>query len=110
MKFCGMVQSKMDPCLFIGKNFMAIVYVDNILFWSINENNIHNLAMQLREQGVDLEQEDDAAGFLGITLGRDKTTGLMEMKQFSLINSVLETLGLGDGIKKKNSILLNHHL
>ena len=86
MKLCGMVQSKMDPCLFIGKKVMAIIYVDNILFWYLNENNIQDLAMQFREQGVDLEQEDDASGFLGVTLGRDKATGIMEMKQVVLIN------------------------
>ena len=45
MEFCGTVHSKMDPCLFIGKKVMEIIYVDNIIFWSINENNIHNLAM-----------------------------------------------------------------
>ena len=31
-KLCGMVQSKMDPCLFIGKKVLAIIYVDDILF------------------------------------------------------------------------------
>ena len=32
MELCGLVQSKMDPCLFIGKKVMAIIYVDDILF------------------------------------------------------------------------------
>ena len=32
MKFCGMVQSKMDPCLFIGKTVMVNIYVEDILF------------------------------------------------------------------------------
>ena len=74
MELCGLVQSKMDPCHFIGKKFMAIIYVDNILFWAVNVNDIHDVAMELRKQGVDLEQEDDAAGYLGVTLGRDETT------------------------------------
>ena len=98
IKFCGMVQSKTDTCLFIGKKVMAIIYVDNILFWYVNENNIHYLAMQLRDQGVDLEQEDDIAGLLGATLGHEKATGIMEMKQVSLINRVLETLRLNYGM------------
>ena len=63
-------------------------------------NDIHEKAMKLCEQGVDLEQEDDTAGFLGVTLGRDETTGLMEMKQVGLIDSVIETLGLYDGMVK----------
>ena len=77
MKLCGMQQPKMDPCLFIGNKVVAIIYVDDILFCSVDENNSHDLAMKLRSQGVDLEQGDDAAGFLGITLGRDEETGLM---------------------------------
>ena len=81
MKLCGMVHSKMYPCLFIGNKVMAIIYVDNILFWFVNENNIHDVAMQLREHGVNLEQEVDAAGFLGITLDRDEETSIMETKQ-----------------------------
>ena len=79
---------------------MALIYVDYILFWSVDENNIHDLAMNLRSQGVDLEQEDDAAGFLGVTLGCDEATCLMEIKQFGLIDRVIETLGLDDGMSK----------
>ena len=35
---------------------MAIIYVDYILFWSVNENDIHKKAMQFRKLGVNLEQ------------------------------------------------------
>ena len=44
MELCGMVQSNIDPCLFIGKKVMAIIYVDDILFWSINENDMNEKA------------------------------------------------------------------
>ena len=53
--------------------------------------------MKLRAVGVDLEQEDDAAGFLGVRLERDSETGLLEMKQEGLISRVIETLGLDIG-------------
>ena len=56
--------------------------------------------MQLREKGVNLEQEDDTEVFLGVTLGCYEATGLMEMKQVGLNNCVLETLGLDDGMVK----------
>jgi hypothetical protein len=42
--------------------------------------------------GVDLEQEDDAAGFLGVTLDRDGLSGLLEMEQMGLIKRVFEAL------------------
>ena len=44
--------------------------------------------------GVDLEQEDDAAGFLGVRMERDEKTGLIEMKQTGLIDRVIEAMGL----------------
>jgi hypothetical protein len=94
---CGLEQSKFDPCLFIGPNVMCIVYVDNLIFWSRNVANIDKVAMELCKLGVALEQEDDAAGFLGVKMERDSTTGLLEMKQTGLIQRVIEALGLDNG-------------
>jgi hypothetical protein len=62
MVICGMVQSKLDPCLFVGEKANCIFYVDGLIFWACNEKDIHHIAMKLREVGVDLEQETDAAG------------------------------------------------
>ncbi len=58
--------------------------------------------MALPELGVDLDQEDNAAGFLGVTLDCDGPSGLIEMKQMGLIKRVIEALGLGldDGYAK----------
>ncbi len=41
--------------------------------------------MTLQDLGIDLEKEDDEAGFLGVTLDRDASTGLLEMRQTGLI-------------------------
>ena len=56
--------------------------------------------MQLRKQGVNLEQEDDATGFLGVTFGRDEATVIMEMNKVGLIDRVIKTLGLYYGTAK----------
>ncbi len=56
--------------------------------------------MQLCELGVALEQEDNAAGFLGVTLEWDPETGLLEMKQTGLIKQVIKALGLDNGLVK----------
>ena len=66
----GLKKSKFDPCLFLGEKVTCIVYVDDLIFWARNEDNIHNLEINLRELGVNLDQEDDAVGFLGVTLGK----------------------------------------
>jgi hypothetical protein len=57
--------------------------------------------MKLQDLGVDLEKEDDAAGFLGVTLDRDASTGLLEMKQTGLIKRVIEALSLDDRYAKE---------
>ena len=59
--------------------------------------------MEFLKQGVNLEQDDDAAGFLGVTLGQDEATGFMEMKQVGLLDSVIETLGLDYGMENIES-------
>ena len=52
--------------------------------------------MELLELGVDLEQEDDAAEFLGVTLEQDLETGILDMKHTGLIQCVIESVSLDD--------------
>jgi hypothetical protein len=101
LETCGLEQSKFDPCLFVDEKVICVVYVDDLIFWSKDTVAINDSAMQLRELGVDLEQEDDAAGFLGVMLERDPETSLLEMKQTGLIKRIIEALGLDDGAKGK---------
>jgi hypothetical protein len=93
MKAVGMQVSKLDPCLFVGERVMAVAYVDDILFWATDEAYINELGSKLREQGLLLEQEDDAAGFLGVKMTKTED-GNIEMKQTGLIDRVVEALGL----------------
>ena len=97
LEACGLKQSKFDPCLFIGPDVMCIVYVDDLIFWSRDVAKIDKVGMELCKLGVALEQEDNAAGFLGVSMERDSSTGLLELKQTGLIERVVEALGLDDG-------------
>ena len=49
-----MLQSNIDPCLFIGVKVICIIYVDDLIFWAKDESDIHDLAMNIRDLGVDL--------------------------------------------------------
>ena len=89
----GMEVSKLDPCLFIGSRVMAVAFVDDILFWSTDQAYINELGSKLREQGLLLEQEDDAAGYLGVKMTKT-VDGHIKMKQTGLIDRVVEALGL----------------
>ena len=56
--------------------------------------------MHLRGLGIDLEQEYDAAWFLGVNLEQEINTGFIEMKQTRLIQCVIEAVGLDNGMVK----------
>ena len=45
--------------------------------------------MKLCDLGVDIEQEDDSNGFMGVNLERDEETGLINTKQPLLINRAI---------------------
>jgi hypothetical protein len=64
----GMKVLKLDPCLFVGDCVMVVAFVDDILFWATDEAYINKLGSKLQEQGLILEQEDDAAGFHGVKM------------------------------------------
>eukprot|EP00804_Cyclotella_cryptica_P019245 CCRYP_006143-RA/>CCRYP_006143-RA protein AED:0.10 eAED:0.10 QI:0/-1/0/1/-1/0/1/0/179 len=40
MNLCGMEQSTLDPCLFIGKKVICICSVDDFIFWAMDEADI----------------------------------------------------------------------
>ncbi len=89
-----MKQSQLDPCLFIGSRVICIVYVDDLLFWSPKEEYIYEFSEHLCAEEVELEEEGDAAGFLGVQLHRDETTGHIHMTQEGLIKRIIDALGL----------------
>ena len=64
----GMHVSKSNPCLFISKKVIAVAFVDDILFWLSDVAYIDKLGSKLRAQDLLLEQEDNAAGFLGVKM------------------------------------------
>jgi len=87
----GMQVSKLDPCLFVDDRVVCICYVDDILFWSKDVKYINDLAEKLRKQGLLLEQEDDAAGFLGVKLAKTDE-GKLILAQTGLTDRVIEAL------------------
>jgi hypothetical protein len=96
----GLEQSQFDPCLFTGPDVICVVYVDDLIFWLKDVPQINQVAMKSHELGVDFEQADNAAGFLGVTLDHDGSTGLLKMRQRGLIKRVIEALRLDDGYAK----------
>jgi hypothetical protein len=86
-----------DPCLFISDNVICLVYIDDTLFFSPKQEYIDQVIDKLHhEQEMDLEVEQDVAGFLGVHLDHDPSTGCIKLTQTGLIKHIIDTLGVGD--------------
>ena len=45
------MMSKVDPCLFIPKTLICVVYVDDFLFWECSQSDIDNVMKSFKEYG-----------------------------------------------------------
>jgi hypothetical protein len=64
-----------DPCLFIFDKVICLVYVDDTLFYSPKPEYIDEVIQKLRDENVDLEEEEDIASFLGVHIKRNESNG-----------------------------------
>ena len=88
-----MKQIKLDPCLFIVDKLIAVMYVYDILMCSTEDQNMIDLTKLLNTEGIDLEEKNCAAGFLGVNLN-NTAGGSMMMTQEGLIESIIGAMGL----------------
>ena len=93
--------SEHDPCLFYKSGITSLVYVDDCLFFAEDIENIQSEIQLLREPKptiLELSEESDVAGFLGILM--EKTEEGVELKQTGLINRIAVSLGLEESTPK----------
>ena len=48
---CHFVTNKVDPCLFMSKTVVGVVYVGDSIFWERSKYDIDNLINSLKEDG-----------------------------------------------------------
>jgi hypothetical protein len=94
----GFVQQiDVDACLFISDKVICLVYVDDTLLYARNSEDIDEVLRRLQEdEGMQLEVEDDVAGFLGVQITRDEESGEVTLTQTGLINRIIEALNIDD--------------
>ncbi|KAL7529265.1 hypothetical protein ACHAWF_002908 [Thalassiosira exigua] len=88
----GLEPLNIDPCLFLGKDLLAIIYVDDVLFYGRSEDAIDELIEKLKHDDVRLRKEGTAEGYLGLKVERDGNKTILS--QPGLIKRVVEGLGL----------------
>ena len=88
----GFAQSAHDPCLFIRKDCLVIVYVDDCLFFTKTDTIIDKLIKQLKTKFT-LTTQGDVGAFLGIDIRRT-SAGHLELVQSGLIHNIISFVGL----------------
>jgi hypothetical protein len=85
--------STSDPCLFISDKVIALVYVDDTLLFSPKQEYINEILLKLKVKCLDLNIEEDVAGFLGVHVGKSPN-GSIEPTQVGLMDRIIAALGL----------------
>ena len=66
------MMSKVDPCLFMYKTMICVVYVDDFLFWAHSQSEIDNVVKSFKEDGSSYNWEhskgESVSEFLGIDI------------------------------------------
>ena len=89
----GFTQSKCDPCLFIRRGVVCLVYVDDCLLFGKEQNELDKMVQDLKDAEMDLTVEDDVAGFLGVLIQRNDD-GTVTLLQEGLTQRIIDALGL----------------
>jgi hypothetical protein len=88
----GLTASKLDPCLFISKSLIVIIYVDDILIYGKSDNEINEVIEQLKQDDIALHREGMAEGYLGVDIQQDRNKVILLQER--LTKRIITALGL----------------
>jgi hypothetical protein len=82
-----------DPCLFVSDTCICLVYVDDTLLFARSQTVITDVVNGLKRLGMDLEEEDDVASFLGVLIQKHPGANTtIELLQTGLIRRIIDAL------------------
>jgi hypothetical protein len=79
--------------LFASNSCICLVYVDDTLLFARSQGEIEAVVQGLKNLGMNLIEEDDVAGFLGVLFQRHSGTNpTIELLQTGLIQRIVDAL------------------
>jgi hypothetical protein len=94
----GFRTSSIDPCLFIRKDCLILLYVDVCLLFGQTEQVIQELIQQLSTK-YNIGEQGSVQDFLGIHITTD-VDGTIHFRQEGFITSILQDLHLDQSSHK----------
>ena len=88
-------QSDADPCLFISKDIIVLIYVDDALYFYKDKLAISDLKGKMVDEGMLFREEDSVAGYLGVYIDRKKDNSIV-LTQSGLGEQIIDALHLND--------------
>ena len=98
----GLQASNLDPCLFMSKSLIVIIYVDDILIYGKTEDEINDFIKRMKKEDVALHREGTAEGYLGVDIQHqdEGDTRTITFKQEGLTKRIISALGLDSKTSK----------
>eukprot|EP00978_Attheya_sp_CCMP212_P037949 scaffold183254_cov63-Attheya_sp.AAC.3 len=88
----GFVPSPVDECVYIRRNVIFLVYVDDGIFTSPDSEAINKAIEEIKELGLDIDDQGDIEDYLGVNVERVGDTFVLTQPQ--LIDQIIEDLAL----------------
>jgi len=91
----GFQYSELDPCLFIRADCILVLYVDDAIIMSRNEESVLKLLDELKQHDYNFSRDGDFKSYLGVQLDT-LPDGSLKMSQPHLAQSLVDVTGMQD--------------
>jgi hypothetical protein len=85
---------EVDPCLYISDKVIFLAYVDDCVMLATEMSDINQVMQKLKKLNMQLEEEDDIAGFLGVHI--ERTHDQVKLTQKGLTQQIIDALQVND--------------
>ncbi len=91
----GFTTSLIDDCVFFRDDIIFMVYVDDGIFLGNDDLKLQDTIKKIQDLGLNIEDQGHPADYVGVNI-KKLQDGSYEFTQRTLINSIINDIGLED--------------